>query len=117
MKLGLIKNITDNSLEEIQFEIFKGMIKKDLELAVWCNNAVKAFGDFQIYSDTYSEFSSLDYIVAFLTNKKVDFTYEAQEAIISGKCVEHFLRELILRNRKIEGEILEDIASNYTCRV
>ena len=120
MKLDLIKNnmISDFRISadknEIKFNFLKNMIKKDLEVVLWQNKAVKVFGEFQIYSDFRSELNSFDYIVSFLTGYVFEYAGESVEAHVSCKCPEHYLNFLITQNYKFDENEIDRLASKYT---
>lgn len=123
MNLELVKNIEaisntnirkGVSQEEIKFNFMKNMIKKDLEVVLWQNKAVKVFGEFQIYSDFRSELNSFDFIVSFLTGSIFEYAGESVEAHVSCKCPEHYLNFLITKNYKFDENEIERLASKYT---
>lgn len=120
MKLDLIKNELNSELtssidkKAIQFIFLKNIIKKDLEVVLWQNKAVKVFGEFQIYSDFRSELNSFDYIVSFLTGSVFEYAGESIEASVSCKCPEHFLNFLISQNYNFDENEIEKLSSKYT---
>lgn len=120
MKLDLIKNNLSSEVEKaadektIRFDFFKNFIKKDLEVVLWQNKAVKVFGEFQIYSDFRSELNSFDYIVSYLTGSTFEYSGESIEAYISCKCPEHFLNFLISQNYNFDENEIEKLSSKYT---
>lgn len=120
MKINLIENDmildyrTTLGENEIKFNFFKNIIKKDLEVVLWQNKAVKSFGEFQIYSDFRSELNSFDYIISFLTGHIFEYSGESVEAQVSCKCPEHFLNFLIIQNYNFDEREIDELAAKYT---
>lgn len=120
MILGLIKKEEVQmgndfpNLTKIKFNFLKNMIKKDMEVVSWQNNAVKVFGEFCIYSDLESELNSFDHIITFLTGRPFEFSGDSVESFIAFKCPEHFLTFLIARKYKFEEREMDALASKYT---
>lgn len=118
MELKLIKDEPTkiDTVENLQFEFFKTLIKKDLEVTGWCNNAIRVFGDFQIYSDHKFELNSFDQIISFLTGKRIVFLHESLEEYVSSQCSEYFMDILIRQEKKMNGadyELLSEKFTNY----
>ena len=120
MKLGLVetkvekKEVFFANADEVRFNFLKNMIKKDLELAYWCNNVVKVFGEFEIYSDHQAEMNSFDYIISHLSGKNVDFADDSLEAYISCKCPEYFFKLLIFDDFQFKKGDLDILAIKFT---
>lgn len=124
MNLELIKNNkpladkihTAPDSDEVKFNFFKNMIKKDLEVALWCNKLCESFNDVKIYSDFRSELNSFEYIVSFLTGVRIDFLEDTLEYEISGRCTENFLSLMISdvgRSNKLDADKLAHKFTQY----
>ena len=93
MNLELIKNAKEKiefqlvDTSEVRFKFFKNIIKKDLEVLLWSNRAMKLFGKFEMFSDFSLELNSFEYIVSLQTGKDVNFSGESIEYHISGVCL------------------------------
>lgn len=122
MNLELIKNAKEKiefqlvDTSEVRFNFFKNIIKKDLEVLLWSNRAMKLFGKFEMFSDFSLELNSFEYIVSLQTGKDVNFSGESIEYHISGVCLEHVLNLLIQQEKELEKhdvEILSIKLTNY----
>ncbi len=116
MELKLIKEEKVNAVttEEVKFNFYKNIIKKDLEIACWSNGAIKVFGEFQIYSDHRSELGSFDQIVSFLTGKDAVTDVDTVEAYIGSQCSEYFMDLLILKETKMTSSDFEELSTKFT---
>lgn len=120
MKLELNKNVKGKNefqlvdTSEVRFNFFKNMIKKDLEVLLWSNRAVKLFGAFQVFSDFSLELNSFEYIVSLQTGKDVNFSVESLEYHISGVCSEHVLHLLIQEEKELEKQDVEMLSIKLT---
>lgn len=120
MNLELIKNVKEKSefqlidTSEVRFKFFKNMIKKDLEVLLWSNQAVKFFGEFQIFSDFRSELNSFEYIVSLQTGKDVSFPDESLECHISGVCSEYVLNLMIQQEKDLKKPDVEMLSLKLT---
>ncbi len=120
MTLELIRNTKENiefqliDTSEIRFNFFENMIKKDLEIFLWSNRAVKLFGAFQVFSDFSLELNSFEYIVSLQTGKDVNFSAESLEYHISGVCSEHVLHLLIQEEKELDKQDVEMLSTKLT---
>jgi hypothetical protein len=116
MELRLIKEERNEIMteEEVKFSFYKNIIKKDLELACWCNNAVRVFGDFQIYSDHRAELNSFEQMVSFITGRNVFIQENTLEVYVSSQCSEYFLNMLILKETKLNPSDVENLSIKFT---
>ena len=116
MELKLIKDEVESATtpEKNQFAFFKNAIQKDLEITGWCNNAVRVFGDFQIYTDHKSELNSFDQLISFLTGKRISTSGETLEEYISSQCSEYFMDLLILKEKKLTSVDYDQLAERFT---
>ncbi len=124
MNLELVKNNkrlagkaqTALDSDEVKFNFFKNMIKKDLEVALWCNKLCESFSDVKIYSDFRSELNSFEYVVSFLTGVNIEFSEDTLEYEISGRCTENFLSLMISdfgRSNKLDTDKLAHKFTQY----
>lgn len=115
MELKLIK--TDIELREgstSKFKFYKNMIKKDLELSCWCNKTVKAFGEFQIYSEHQAELNSFDYIISYELNRSLIPSDDSLEFHILSQCSEYFFNMIIYRANELASSDIDELAIKLT---
>jgi len=108
------ENHYKRSSEEIEFIFFENIIKKDLELANWSNNAIKVFGNFQIFADYNSELDSFDQIINFIMKNDNVFYDETNESYLSVICTDYFLNLLMSKEQKFTSLELDNLASRLT---
>jgi hypothetical protein len=109
-----IKSETSITRDELEFKFFKNMILKDLELAVWRQEAVKVIGELKIYSDYRSDLNSFDYIVAFILGVDTSFLEDSLEEYISSQCTEYFFSIVCKNDTSFRGAEVDKLASNIT---
>ena len=97
-----------------KFIFYKNIIKKDLEVASWCNKASNVFGSVEVYSDRRAELDSFDYIVSSLTGRAIAIDDDTLESYVSSKCTEYFLTILVHPNINLKAKHIDALATQFT---
>lgn len=120
MTLALIELGFALDEKQLKFDLFKKMIRKDLEVTALHNKAVSVFGEFDLYSKMGDELSSFDMMISFLTGipaKELDNILLGEASI---NCVEDYLGKIIEKKMafsKLDFEIYSERYANYISEV
>ena len=99
--------------EDIQLEVFKKIIKKDLEVTYRCNQINSIFDDFAIHSDFNDELSSFALFISILTQKNISEIEGTVLANASEQCSDFFFEQVISLDRKYNSAQLEELAGHF----
>ncbi|QDK42721.1 hypothetical protein DOM21_14930 [Bacteriovorax stolpii] len=99
--------------ENILFEVFKKVIKKDLEVTYKCNQINSIFEDFAIHSDFKDELSSFDQFISIISQKSISELEGTPLAKASDQCSEFFFEQVIGLNKKYSFPQLEELAGHF----
>ncbi len=114
MTLALVEGSFGLVEEQLKFDLFKTMIRKDLEVTALHNKAVSVFGEFDLYSKMGDELSSFDMMISFLTGisiKELDNVLLGEASI---NCVEDYLGKIIEKKMVFTTADFEIYAERYT---
>lgn len=117
MKLELIKECSGPNLvskKDYEFNFYKNVIQKELELSCWSNKVNSIFGNFQIYSDFKSELNCFDQIITFVMKNCEVYRDGTAESELSNYCSDHFLNLIIKNGCQLNTLELETLANKYT---
>lgn len=101
MSVELLRNSEmkiDN--KNVQLEIIKNFIKKDLDVFNWINGAYRGFGDIQIYSDHKLDLNCFDQAMSLLIGREIQYGEESLETIATSKCVDYLFESKMFKNNE-----------------
>lgn len=124
MNLELIKNVSFNfsvrpktiDAKTIEFEFFKNMIQKDMDVALWINDLSKHFNDVQIYSEHDAELNCFEHIITYKTGCVIDFENNTSEMEILNRCYENFFCIMFAEKARhgiVKTNLLANDFTNY----
>lgn len=115
MVLKLIQEELESSclVEDIKFNFYKNIIKKDIELTVWSHRAVSVFGEFKIFSNFKDELNSFDLLVSYLSSKEINFLDGTILGRASELCSELLFEEIMSGEVKLSSHQLECLSEGY----
>lgn len=98
---------------DVRIELFRTIIRKDLEVTSLHNKAVSIFGEFNLYSKFEDELNAFDMMISFLTGipvMKLDNTLLGEAGMI---CVENYLETIIEKKINMDKCDFEIYAERY----
>lgn len=120
MTLALVEESFGLVDEQLKIDLFKKMIRKDLEVTALHNKAVSVFGEFDLFSKMGDELSAFDMMISFLTGiptKELDNVLLGEASV---NCVEDYLGKIIEKKMVFttaDFEIYAERYANYILKV
>lgn len=101
-------------LDKVQFEAFKTIIRKDLEITLFHHRFVLIIGEFNLFSKSEDELNSFDIVIFLLTGVSVSRLDESFQVKIVSACIDDFLNQIIAKKIILNDQEIEKLAEKYT---
>lgn len=100
--------------KQLEFNFFKNTIQKDIDVVVWANGLCDFFRDVDIYSDKCLELNSIEDMITFITNTKINFDEDSLELEIMNRAYENLFCIIFAEKAKFKKLNSEQLAHDFT---
>ena len=113
MTLKLLCNpLTLKETTNVEVKVINNLIRKDLDLFSWTNEATKLFGDFDIYSDHTLELNCFDQCLSLLVGREIKFAEGTVESYATYKCTDYLFQHFL--DKTLTKDDVEYLALKFT---